>query len=169
MSNSVSRGGSRRGSRARPRSSSSSGLQHPSPSRSETVPNTSTLCEEKNANIPSHRFTRTHETTSTPTQAEQDDGCNTPTAMDECPFASSAKASITVRPAGSSLVDQVGQEVSDDGILALAESDVKVEDALLVEPEVLPAVVPVAATEGQAEDDDEEKAIGVSPDGRSDI
>ncbi|XP_034255000.1 serine/threonine-protein kinase WNK2-like isoform X6 [Thrips palmi] len=164
VSNSVSRGGSRRGSRARPRSSSS--LQHPSPSRSEAVSNTSTHSEEKNANIPSHRFTRTRETPPVPTSAEQDDGCSTPTAMDDCPFASSAKASVTIRPAGSTLVDQVGEEVVDDGILALANSEVKVEDVLLVEPEVLPAAVSVAASEGQAEDDDEEKAIGVSPDGR---
>lgn len=89
--------------------------------------------------------------------------------MDECPFASSAKASVTVRPAGSTLVDQTGEDIVDDGILALADPDVKVEDALLVEPEVLPAVVSTIATEGQAEDDDEEKAIGVSPDGRSDF
>ena len=93
---------------------------------------------------------------------DQDDGCSTPTALEECPFASTAKASMTVRPAAATLVN----DVIDDGLLALADSDVKVEDALLVEPEVLPAVVSAVVSEGQAEDDDEEKAIGVSPDGR---
>lgn len=173
LSSLVSRGGSRRGSRARPRSSSSSGssVQNPSPSHSaDTVPISSKTVssiaslEEKNANIPSHRFTRTSETPS----ATQDDGCSTPTALEECPFVNSAKASMTVRPVAATLVNNGADDVIDDSLLALADTDVKVEDALLVEPEVLPAVVSAVASEGQAEDDDEEKAIGVSPDGRYD-
>ncbi|XP_026281100.1 serine/threonine-protein kinase WNK1 isoform X3 [Frankliniella occidentalis] len=166
FSNSVCRGGSRRGSRARPRSSSSSSVQHPSPSRSDAVPNLPS--QEKNANIPTPRYTRTTNASPSPVgldKVENDEGCSTPTALEECPFASSAKASVTVRAAGETLVNQGGEDVVDDGLLAL-DSETKVEDALLVGPEILPAVISSVASEGQAQDDDEEKAIGVSPDGR---
>lgn len=97
--------------------------------------------------------------------ADQDEGCSTPTALEECPFASSTKASVTVRPAGATLVDHGTEDGMDDGILSL-DTESKVEDTLLVGSESLPAAVSVVAAEGQAEDDDEEKAIGVSPDGR---